>query len=208
MRFEKRKYRLTGITKLLGSQPANPAVRTAYVASKAPNQDKADDETDHLPEDLDSLNLSVFLRNKGSLCISDYVIKGFLKEAGKVMKGQIGIAQPASKVDNFVLIEPMYLTLWRGGEEIDVADGDFERPLRAQTMQGERVTVVASEYVLPPWQVEFEITLLENEKTARSVALDFEAIESMLDYGQIKGLGQWRNGQNGRFTWERIDEHE
>ena len=27
-----------------------------------------------------------------------------------------------------------------------------------------------------------------------------------LDYGAFKGLGQWRNGQNGRFMWEVVKE--
>ena len=39
---------------------------------------------------------------------------------------------------------------------------------------------------------------------AKSKALTFDVIEEALDYGAFKGLGQWRNGQNGRFKWQRI----
>ena len=67
------------------------------------------------------------------------------------------------------------------------------------TMQGPRVTVSASETILPEWELEFNLTLLQNAGTPKSKALTFEAIEAALEYGFINGLGQWRNGQNGRF---------
>ena len=35
--MEKRTYRLTGFTPILGSSPADPYVRTNYIASKAPD---------------------------------------------------------------------------------------------------------------------------------------------------------------------------
>lgn len=206
MKTETRSYRLTGLTRILGSQPADPEVRSTYIASKAATAAKGEEENAMLPEDLQKRNLTVFLRDRlGIISICDYVIKGFLKEAATALKSQIGLANGKSKIDNLILIEPAYLHIWRDGEELDCADGDFERPLRAMTMQGPRVSVTASEYVDPAWQIVFDITLLENSGTKKSEALTFEMIESMLDYGYIKGLGQWRNGQNGRFTWERMD---
>lgn len=204
MKIEKRTYRLNGITRLLGSQPANPDVRSAYISSKAASASKGDEETSMLPEDLDKRNLTVFLRDKYDLCICDYVIKGFLKEAITTLKGEVGVLNGKSKIDNLVLIEPAYLHICRDGEALDCADGDFERPLRAMTMQGPRVSVTASEYVNPAWHIEFTVSLLENEGTPKSKALTFEAIEACLDYGNFKGLGQWRNAQNGRFSWERV----
>lgn len=207
MKIETRAYKLKGLTRLLGSQPANPEVRSTYIASKAATTEKGDEETAMLPEDLQTRNLTVFLRDKGGIVsICDYVIKGFLKEAVTALKGQIALANGKSKIDNLVLIEPAYLHIWRDGEELDCADGDFERPLRAMTMQGPRVSVTASEYIDPEWEITFEVTLLENKETKKSEALTWTTIENLLDYGYIKGLGQWRNGQNGRFVWERVDE--
>lgn len=52
--------------------------------------------------------------------------------------------------------------------------------------------------------VEFSVTLVKNEGTAKSKAITFEQIEAALDYGELKGLGQWRNSGRGSFTWERI----
>ena len=203
LKIEERTYRLHGLTRILGSQPADPDVRTKFLASMI-NPEKAEEEAKKLPLDQQNRNLTVFLRDSGCLCICDYVIKGFLKEAIKVLKSQVNVANGAGKIDNQVLITPAYLVFMRNGEQLDVADGDLERPLRAMTMQGPRVSVTASEYIEPEWSLEFTISLLAGEKTARSEALTFEVIETLLSYGEFKGLGQWRNAQNGRFTWERV----
>lgn len=201
---QQRTYRLKGLTRILGSQPADPEVRSNFIASKAATSERGNEETDKLPVDMSRKNLTVFLRDNGTVCICDYVIKGFLKEALTVLKEQIGVANGKSKIDNQILVEPAYLHFCRDGEELDVADGDFERPLRAMTMQGPRVSVMASEYIDAGWELEFTLTLIEGGKTAKSNALTFDAIEECLNYGTIKGLGQWRNAQNGRFEWEEV----
>ena len=151
------RYRLTGMTRLLAAQAANPDVRSEFIASKAADLRKGDDETAHLPEEsLDKKNLTVFLRDGGALCISDCVIKGFLKEALGAIKSQVGLANHATKVDNYILIEgtgenPEYIHITKRGEVVTKPDKVLERPLRAMTMQGPRVSVTASEMVGPGW---------------------------------------------------------
>lgn len=218
MKIQKATYELNGITRLLGSQPANPEVRSQFIAAKVAeraaiagdvvNKDtKGAEEDAMLPDDMEKRNLTVFLRDKDyNVVLCDYVIKGFLKEAATAMKAELGIANAKSKIDNLVLITPTYLTINRDGEPLDVTDYDLERPLRAMTMQGPRVSVVASECIDPEWSIRFTVNLLDNEKTVKSAALTMESIEAMLDYGMFKGLGQWRNGQNGRFTWKKVEE--
>ena len=46
--------------------------------------------------------------------------------------------------------------------------------------------------------MEFQIRLLlpDHEK----------AIKEMLDYGQLRGFGQWRNSGKGRFIYEILEE--
>ena len=85
---------------------------------------------------------------------------------------------------------------------------DSERSLRADTMQGPRTTVAASEQINAPWEMTFTVRLIQNSGSKSSAALTFEAIEDALDYGQLCGLGQWRNGGHGRFTWERVDKED
>lgn len=194
-------YRIKGLTRILGAQAANPAVRSEFIASKAASLAKGEEETAMLPdENLDKKNLTVFLRDGEALCLADYVVKGFLKEALSALKSQIGIASVTSKVDNYILVTPAYLRFKKNGKEVTAPDDIFERPLRALTMQGPRVSVTASEIIEAGWELEFDLTLLENPATPKSKALTFDVIDQALEYGSFKGLGQWRNGQNGRFV--------
>lgn len=206
LQFDRRTYRLHGMTRILGAQAANPKVHSEFIAAKAVKQEKGEEQTEMLPkEELEKKGLTVFLRDDGVLCLADYVIKGFLKEALGVIKSQVKIGSPTTKVDNLILVEPEYIHFTRGGKPVTDADEIFERPLRAMTMQGPRVSVRASEIIRPDWELEFTLTLVDNEKTAKSVALTWNVVEEALNYGVIKGLGQWRNGQNGRFAWEIVE---
>ena len=201
MNTQTKHYHIKGLTRILGAQAANPAVRSEFIASKAATLAKGEAETAMLPEEnLDKKNLTVFLRDDGVLCLADYVIKGFLKESLGALKSQIGIGSVATKVDNYVLIEPAYLHLTKNGQPMTEPDEVFERPLRAMTMQGPRVSVTASEVADAGWELEFDLTLLENAATPKSRALTFDVIDEAMAYGSFKGLGQWRNGQNGRFV--------
>ena len=87
-------------------------------------------------------------------------------------------------------------------------DDQLERPLRADTPKGPRVSLTASERIELPWSMEFEVTLFPNEATAKSKALSWENIEDALDFGRFSGIGQWHNGGNGTFMWERIEDEE
>ena len=71
-----------------------------------------------------------------------------------------------------------------------------QRPLRAQTMQGERVALAISEEIEAGATITFEITVLDESH--------LPAIREWLDYGALRGLGQWRNSGKGRCTWEEI----
>ena len=33
---------------------------------------------------------------------------------------------------------------------------------------------------------------------------DMKMVREMLDYGILRGFGQWRNSGKGRFVWEEI----
>ena len=215
MKLETRTYKLTGITPILGSRPANPEIHGRFVAAKAASLQKQAEEEAMLPgtpelekalQEVKESGLTVFLRGShGEIVIPSYVIKGFFKSAFGTLRDQFGISGPKGKVDNLVFVAPEYIQILDGhGEPQTEPDGLCERSLRAETMQGPRVALQSSEQVIPPWSLTVEITVVENNGTGKSKPVTFHEIEESLDYGRLKGLGQWRNAGYGSFTWERI----
>lgn len=105
------------------------------------------------------------------------------------------------KIDHFdgntiTLLEP---TCGGGGMIILAGDiGDCQRPLRAQTMQGERVTLANSETIPAGSTLEFTVVCFDDK--------DMKLVCEWLDYGVWRGLGQWRNSGKGKFTWEKLSE--
>lgn len=71
-----------------------------------------------------------------------------------------------------------------------------QRPLRAQTPQGERVSLSCSETLPAGSTCEFTVVCMVDD--------DIEIIKEWLDYGAYHGAGQWRNSGKGKFTWEEI----
>lgn len=204
-------YKLTGTDAILGSAPGNSEVYSAYIASKAPKEKLADAEVeaDMLPEDKMENKMTVFLRDgHGHLCIKSYIIEGFFKAALNTLKEQLGIKSVRSKVDNLVFAYPTYIPFRSGDDYYTKEDFVCERPLRAQTMQGERVALAASEALDAGWELYIAIKILDNTGTKSSKEIDFTVLETALDYGELKGLGQWRNAGNGRFKWQEISEEE
>lgn len=203
MTTETRHYRLTGLTSILGSQPSSETIRTNFLLAKHPEVDASGEI---VPAETEENGQTVFYRDENdNLVLLDYQVKGYFKAAMTALKADLGIGMPAKKNDQFLFVEPRCIPLMRNGKTIQDEDEILERPLRGQTMQGERISLASSEMVSTPWQIDVAITVLKNIATAKSAALTFDAVEKALDYGRFSGIGQWRNGGYGRFTWERMD---
>ncbi|MDL1966295.1 MAG: hypothetical protein LWW90_06455 [Candidatus Desulfofervidus auxilii] len=188
-----RKVRLKLLTPLLGSLP-DKKIFTKMMEKKGEIIDQEDleehyDELSMLPEET---KYTVFPRDVDGVYIMDYQVKGFFKNAGNVLKDILKIKALRKKVDNYLFITPRFIYL------TEKVSGILERPLRAQTPKGERITVVASEYIAEGLEFEFEITLLNHKE------LTWKVVEKLLDYGKYKGLLQWRNGGYGRFKWQWV----
>lgn len=207
--FEARKYRLIGTTPMLGTQLANEAIRTQYLASKAPKEDLSEEEKELFArETREQSGHTVFPRDPDAdsrIILLDYMVRGFLKSALLALTAQEEIAAAKSKVDKYLFVFPRRIQILRDGEAIYDEDYIFERTLRAETMQGPRVVLAASETIDAPWEIEIEMRLLKNAGSKRSKALTWEAVENALSYGEYCGIGQFRNGSFGRFYWERMD---
>lgn len=207
--YESRKYRLTGLTPILGSQPASEAIRTQFVSSKAPASDLSEEERKLFEsESREERGLSVFARdpdNNDQLIVLDYMVRGFFKAALSALQSQLEIKSYKTKVDKYLFVHPRRIPLLRNGKAIYEEDSQYERPLRADTPKGPRVGLQASECVDTPWSIDVELRLIANDESAKSKPLSWIAVEKALDYGALSGLGQFRNGSYGTFAWERIE---
>lgn len=194
------KVRLTFLESILGTSPANENVYRDFIAAKAPNAATVEDEVAALGVDaVAQKGMTVFPRlDDGTPFLYDYQIKGYFKDTCgglRRVKGTLSSGVKAYKqvIDKLIFPEPRTIPILFDGEM-----GVCQRPLRAQTMQGERVSLAMSEEIPAGAVIEFSIVMLDDgaEKIVRE----------WLDYGKYSGIGQWRNSGRGRFTWELIDE--
>lgn len=192
------KVKITLQEDILGTLPGDPEIYKTYIASKAPDASTIEDEVAAIGvEQVYDNKVTVFPRNpQGEVCLYDYLIRGFFKNAGsamaKVPKSKSSkIKAFKKKVDNHVFVYPRLIPIAKP-EDVTIC----ERPLRASTPQGDRVAISASESIPAGTSFDITIKLLIDD--------DEELVAEWLDYGQFNGLGQWHNSGKGRFTWERI----
>jgi hypothetical protein len=187
---------------ILGTASANPKIHEEYIGSKSADADKLAEELAALPKDeAVERSVTVFPRDTDDCPILfDYQFKGFLKEVvgilletepTKLTVGKSSLSKWTYKklVDNYVMVSPRKIRLAPVGEVC-------VRPLRADTMRGERIALASSETV--PAGTQFEV-IIETFMPAFD-----PLIRRCLDYGRFKGLGQWRNSGKGRFEWTEL----
>jgi hypothetical protein len=198
MKIHEMRVRIKFTQPILGNMPADEELYTKFIASKAPAEWLVDEEVENIPEVDYDKGVTVFPQDKQGIFLYNYHIKGFFKHAGNVLKDQLKIKNLRSKLDDYLFIKERKIYLIRDGKIIQEEDRILERPLRAKTMQGERVALASSEVINPPAEAEFTIQLLEHKE------ITLDTIRELLDYGKFQGIGQWRNGGFGQFEWEEI----
>lgn len=190
--------KLTFIEPLLGTSPANEEIYRDFVGSKSPDATSVTDEVAALGADaVVEKGMTVFPRMEdGTPFLYDYQIKGFFKDTcgglRKVEKtASSKIKAYKKEIDKLVFPEPRQIPI-----QFEGPIQECQRPLRAQTPQGERVGLAISEEIPAGATMEFTVVCLSDSTEA--------AVREWLDYGRYSGLGQWRNSGKGRFTWEEI----
>lgn len=196
----KAKVRLTFTDELLGTSSGNPELHREFIASKAPDAQKIEEEIAALGVDaVEEKAMTVFPKlADGTPFLYDYQIRGFFKEICGAMKAISGtksskIKAHKKKIDNTIFVEPREIPLDLHGMKM----GNCQRPLRASTPQGERIALANSEVCPEGTSCEFDVLCMVDE--------DAEMLLEWLEYGQYKGIGQWRNSGKGRFTFEVLD---
>lgn len=200
--------KITFTEALLGTSPSSETVYQDFIGSKAPDAASLEEEIEALgTEEVIANGMTVFPRTEdGRPFLYDYQIKGFFKDACGCLSRVAGKDPETGKkkaavnesgklkafkkiIDGLIFVRPRKIPLVFDGEI-----GVCERPLRAQTAQGERVALAMSEEVPTGATAEFDVLCMSDEHTA--------AVREWLDYGQWRGLGQWRNSGKGSFICE------
>lgn len=188
--------KLTFTDDLLGTSSGNPELHREFIASKAPGAAKMEEEVASLGvEAVEEKSMTVFPKMAdGTPYLWDYQIRGFFKEICGAMRGIPGtksskVKAYKKKVDNTIFVEPREIPLDLHGMKI----ADCQRPLRASTMQGERITLANSEVCPQGTTCEFDVLCMVDE--------DADMLREWLEYGKYKGIGQWRNSGKGRFEF-------
>lgn len=207
--MKKIKVRITFTEAVLGTWPSNQNIAREFIASKSPDANTIEDEVAALGADaVADKGMTVFPRNEnGKPILYDYQIKGFFKDScgmlgrigGKTETGKKKAVNESGKltaykkvIDGLIFVQPRMIPIHVNGEITEC-----QRPLRAQTAQGERVSLANSEQIPAGSTCEFEIVLLDDSHE--------KVVREWLDYGALRGIGQWRNSGKGRYTYEVLD---
>lgn len=194
------KYNITLTLKepMLGTVPKDPEIYAGYIAQHAALTDEELAEELATVEKVEEKGWTGFHTLDDQPLIYDYVIKGFFKDACGMLR-RVGGTQSAKLqaykkvIDGLVFAFPRRIAIDLNGGEM----GTLERPLRTSGPQGERVALARSDTVPVGSTLTFTVTVVGVVK--RSLLCEW------LDYGVLRGLGQWRNAGFGKFTYEMED---
>lgn len=224
MDFLRLRVKVTFVEECLGLDSGDKDIQSKFISSKIPDgpdrseriameiaatsvEDVVDNQKTIFPKDINGVPLwhshqwggyfkdacGALSKCKGSKGFEG-AISSNLKAYKKVINGNIffrsiervTLKNGATSDEYFPIILP------EGGEF-----GRCERPLRADTPQGNRVALAASETIPAGSTSEFYIYIADPQY------LDY--VYEWLDYGIMRGTGQWRNSGKGRFTYEVTD---
>lgn len=187
------KVRIKFIEPILGGTPMNQEIYRDYVAAKAPADVDVDDEFEALSaEDAVLKGKTTFPRDEdGYPFLFDYHIKGFFKSACGFMRNTSTTKSNTlkgykKKIDGEIFVFPRKIMF-----ENVTGITECQRPLRAQTPQGERVALAISDEIPDGCEMEFVVEVFNDSYE--------KFVKEWLGYGRYNGLGQWRNSGMGRF---------
>lgn len=190
------KVTLTFTEEVLGSTPKNKEVYAAYIASKKElTEEQLAEELKTIPDEEEK-GWTGFHMDGDNPALMNYVIKGLFKSACYQLRSCKGSASSKltaykKRIDGQVFVSPRKIPFNLNDGEMDV----LERPLRAQTAQGERVALARSDTCPEGSTLEFQVMILGELVTEKM-------LEEWLWYGRLMGIGQWRSGGFGSFLYQ------
>ena len=152
--------------------------------------------------ELDVKGTTVFFWNKEKdlPMIGDHMIYGFLKASAEAISrtkakknGVIlhSASYTQSAINQYVRCDEQFLTF-----DTTIKEGYVQRSLRAKTAQGPRITLAKSEAIPAGAKLQFVL------KVMTGCPIEQSHLEELFAYGELSGLGQWRNAGYGQFKAE------
>lgn len=183
----------------LGSTPKDPEVYASFIESKKPVEQQ--DPESQTVEAAEERGWTGFRRDEVTkqLFTYDYTWRGFLKEQADCLRQmeQLNVWDVKGKIDRMVFVRPRRVFyLDAAGAPVSGELTVLERPLRAETRQGPRVTLTRSDVLPVGTQCEFEVHV-HNPKLFSE-----EVLRAIFDRGGLMGFSQWRTGGYGTFSYE------
>lgn len=192
------RIKITLTEEMLGMSPSNPEIYNEFIASNAPDAPTREEEIESIGvEAVQEKGTTIFLRtDDGVPFLWDYQIKGFFKDTVGMLRRVPG--SECSKVKAFK--KEIDGLLFVAERKIPIAlSGDIglcQRPLRTDGPTGSRTALASSETVPAGSTIELTLVLMRDDMA--------KWVTECLDYGILRGLGQWRNSGKGRFTWVEV----
>lgn len=211
--------KLTLTTEMLAMSSGNKEILEEFIASKAATATDAQEEIEATidPDAVDKSS-TVFPTDENGIFVWDYQVRGYLKSALKTLietDAEVTVSKwaAAKAVDKFLFVRPRRIYFQdQSGASIKAPDGVNQRPLRATTLQGERICLARSEFVAVGRVLEFRIIWLgsrvaregKRKTVGKSDIAVFEEtlVRKMLDVGELAGIGRWNGGGFGCFSYE------
>jgi hypothetical protein len=203
------------ISKERGEEEVNKTIEKleevlGYPLSDEDRQKAIRGELESLKETIQELDLkgsTVFFWNKELKrpCIGDHMVLGFLKAAaeaiGKTLPTKAGtvlnsVSYTQSLINQHVRVVERFITFDKDLQRNE--DGSayyYQRSLRAMTAKGPRVSLAKSEIVNAGAKLTFTLKVMKDSKITE------EILRKLFSYGEMSGLGQWRNAGYGQFSF-------
>lgn len=208
------KVEITFTEPLLGTLAGNKEIAEEFIGGKHPKGTNPEElrAMEKLEEAIGKQSTGFARNGECNPILWDYQIKGFFKEACDTMINtgtlkteelkKVRLTQYLHKrtIDKMIFVTPRQIPLTlpvinKDGEPDELTF--CERPLRGQTMKGERISLARSEQAPVGTKIYIEIITLNKNLEP--------FIERWLDYMALFGLGQWRTSGKGRATWRKSE---
>ena len=191
----------------LGTCPGDKDIYESFIASKAPEAADISEEIACYGVDaVAEKGKTIFLKDEeGHPFIWSYMIRGFLKQAAAACKqatgsktAKSGLKAHKRKIDLGIFLPNSQRRLYWANPDGSLVTldeiGDCQRPLRADTAQGPRVSLANSETIPDGSVLSFRLYVTDDSLS--------DLVVEWLKYGCLNGLGQWRNSGKGSFVLE------